>query len=57
MLRQGTRVTKMTQRVGQRAPKGEIVYARKGSYAIKWDDGHVSTITPEGIVPLKQPKS
>lgn len=57
MLRPGTRVTKMTQRVGQRAPEGKIVDVRNGSYEIKWDDGHTSIITPEGIVPVKRTKS
>jgi len=46
----------MTQRVGQRAPEGKIVDVRNGSYEIKWDDGHVSIITPEGIVPVRQDK-
>lgn len=56
MLRPGTRVTKMTQRVGQRSPEGKILDVRNGSYEIKWDDGHTSIITPEGIVPAKKPK-
>lgn len=56
MLRPGTRVTKMTKRVGQRAPEGKIVDVRKDSYEIKWDDGHISIITPEGIVPIKSTK-
>ena len=56
MLRPGTRVTKMTQRVGQRAPEGKIVDVRNGSYEIKWDDGHISIITPEGIIPVKRDK-
>lgn len=57
MLRRGTRVTQMTQKVGQRAPTGRIIDVRKDSYEIEWDDGHTSIITPEGIVPLKRNKT
>ena len=57
MLRPGTRVTRMTRRVGQRAPTGKIVEVRQGSYEIKWEDGHTSITTPEGIVPLRRPQA
>ena len=56
MLRAGTRVTRMMRRVGQRAPEGKIVQVRGDSYEIKWDDGHVSIATADGIVPVKKPK-
>lgn len=56
MLRRGTRVTQMTRRVGQRAPTGRIVDLRGDSYEIRWDDGHTSIMTREGVVPIKQPK-
>lgn len=57
MLRPGTRVTQMTKRVGQRAPQGKILEARGDSYEIKWDDGHTSIMTADGVVPVKQPKA
>ena len=57
MLRTGTRVTQMTKRVGQRAPQGKIVDVRGDSYEIKWDDGHTSISTREGIVAIKKPKT
>ena len=56
MLRRGTKVTQMTKRVGQRAPTGQIVDIRNDSYEIKWEDGHTSITTPEGIVPVKNTK-
>jgi len=56
MLRPGTKVTQMTKKVGQRAPTGKIVDTRSDSYEIKWDDGHTSIATPDGIIPLKKPQ-
>jgi hypothetical protein len=56
MLKKGTRVTRMTQRVGQHPPEGKIIDVTRDSYEIRWDDGHTSIITPEGIVPVKKPK-
>jgi hypothetical protein len=37
MLRPGTRVTRLTRRVGQRAPEGKILSVRGDSYEIRWD--------------------
>ncbi len=56
MLRPGAKVTRMTKKVGQRAPTGTIVEVQKGSYEILWDDGHRSIATADGIIPLKKPK-
>ncbi len=55
MLRRGTRVTRLTQRVGQRAPTGKIVDVRAAEhkYEIEWDDGHRSVTTSIGIIPVK----
>ena len=57
MLRPGTRVTRLMQRVGQRAPEGKILSIRGDSYEIQWDDGHMSIATREGIVAVKKPKT
>ena len=57
MLKPGTQVTKMTQKVGQRTPTGKIISVTRDSYEILWEDGHTSIITPEGIVPVKKPKA
>jgi len=56
MLRPGTRVTRLTRRVGQRAPEGRILGVRGDSYEIEWDDGHKSIATSEGIVAVKKPR-
>ena len=57
MLKPGTRVTRMAQKVGQHPPEGEIVHVTRDSYEIRWDDGHTSFITTEGIIPVKKPKA
>ena len=57
MLRPGTRVTRLTKRVGQRAPEGKILSIRGDSYEIRWDDGHMSIATRDGIVAAKKPKT
>lgn len=57
MLRPGTRVTRLTKRVGQRAPEGKILSTRGDSYEIRWDDGHMSIATRDGIVEVKKPKT
>ncbi|MCP3974988.1 MAG: DUF1918 domain-containing protein [bacterium] len=47
----------MTKRVGQRSQTGKIVDIRDNSYEIRWEDGHTSISTPEGIVAVKKPKT
>ena len=56
MLRRGTRVTRLMQRVGQIAPTGRIIESRRDGYEIRWDDGHTSVTSRFGIVPLKNDK-
>ena len=56
MLKPGTKVTRMTKKVGQRAPTGKIVETRRDSYEIQWDDGHTSIATTDGIVAVKKPR-
>ena len=47
----------MTQKVGQHPPEGKIVHVTRDSYEIRWDDGHTSIITTEGIIPVKKPNA
>ncbi|MFQ5554065.1 MAG: hypothetical protein ACE5GC_01680 [Acidimicrobiia bacterium] len=54
MLRAGTRVTRLMQRVGQRAPTGKITAVRGRTYEIRWDDGHTSISDPIGVIPVKR---
>jgi hypothetical protein len=54
MMRKGMRVVRLTKKVGQAAPTGRIVAVRGSSYEIKWDDGHTSVTSPEGVLPAKE---
>lgn len=54
MLRPGTRVRRMTKKVGQPAPEGKIVGTSGHAYEIKWDDGHTSITDPLGVVKVKK---
>ena len=52
MLRSGTRVTRLTKKVGQVAPTGKVVSIHGDSVEIKWEDGHTSIISKEAVTPL-----
>jgi len=54
MLRPGTRVRRMTKKVGQSSPQGKILATRGGAYEIKWDDGHTSITDAIGVVKVKK---
>ncbi len=56
MLRPGTRVRRLTKKVGQPAPEGKIIGKSGHAYEIKWDDGHTSITDPVGVVPIKKVK-
>jgi hypothetical protein len=56
MLRAGNRVTKLTKKVGQAAPEGKIVDIHGDSVEVRWDDGHVSIISRDGLVVVKNAK-
>lgn len=54
MLQPGTRVRRMTKKVGQPSPEGKIVGKSGHAYEIKWDDGHTSITDPVGVVKVKR---
>jgi hypothetical protein len=54
MLRPGTRVRRITKKVGQAAPEGKIVGMSGHAYEIEWDDGHTSITDPVGVVKAKK---
>lgn len=54
MLKTGTRVRRMTKKVGQPSPEGKIVGKSGHAYEIKWDDGHTSITDPVGVVRVKK---
>lgn len=56
MLRPGTKVSKLTKRVGQASPQGKIIAVKGDSYEVEWEDGHVSLISRIGVTPVKPKK-
>lgn len=56
MLRKGQQVTTLTKKAGQAVRHGIVVKVDEGFIEVKWDDGHVSTVTAEAIVPAKKEK-
>jgi len=57
MLRPGTRVRRMTKKVGQPAPEGKIVGTSGHAYEVEWDDGHTSITDPVGVVKVDTPNT
>jgi len=45
MLRKGQRVTELTKKVGQRPRAGEVLAVRDDTVEVRWDNGHVSSLT------------
>jgi len=54
MLQTGTRVRRLTKKVGQPAPEGKIIGRSGSAYEIQWDDGHTSITDPIGVVKVKK---
>ena len=56
MLRKGQQITTLTKKTGQAVRHGIVVKVDADFIEVKWDDGHVSTVTAESIVPAKKDK-
>jgi hypothetical protein len=56
MLSPGTRVRRITKKVGQAAPEGKIVGTSGHAYEVEWDDGHTTITDPVGVVKVKKPQ-
>ncbi len=53
MLRKGTRVERLTKKVGQTPETGKIVdMVDDHRVEVEWDTGHVSIISKDGITPI-----
>ena len=52
MLRTGSKVKRMTKRVGQASPTGTITALRGDTVEVRWDDGHVSVVSRISVVPV-----
>ena len=55
MLRKGTRVSRLTKKVGQVAATGRVTEIRDEHYVeVEWDDGHTSVVTKDGLALLTE---
>ncbi len=53
-LRKGMRIREATMRVGQVPQRGEILGVRGKTVDVRWDDGHVSSLTGGVLLPDKK---
>lgn len=52
MVRKGELVTTLTARIGQPTRIGRVREVHDGFVDVEWEDGHVSTLTKESVVPV-----
>lgn len=51
MLRKGTRIRELTKKVGQASRTGIVLDVRGETVEVRWDDGHVSSLSGALLVP------
>lgn len=56
MLKKGERVEELTKKTGQRPRVGMIIDIRNDSVEVRWDDGHVSSVTGALLRPVTKPE-
>lgn len=56
MLRPGTRVERLTKKVGQRPATGKIIAVKGHAYEILWDDGHTTVTDSIGVIQVRNKK-
>jgi len=54
MIRRGTKVVRLTKKVGQASPTGKVIAIHGDSVEIEWDDGHLSVISKDAVTPLTE---
>ncbi len=53
MVRKGTRVERITKKVGQVAATGRVISIRdENRVEVRWDDGHTSVVSKGALTPL-----
>ncbi|MDP3983763.1 MAG: hypothetical protein Q8Q52_01990 [Acidimicrobiia bacterium] len=52
LLKKGQRVAELTKKTGQRPRLGVVIDLRDDSVEVRWDDGHVSSLTGALLHPL-----
>lgn len=45
LLKKGQRVEELTKKTGQRPRVGVVIDLREDTVEVRWDDGHVSSLT------------
>jgi hypothetical protein len=55
-LHKGMRVRELTKKVGQVAHTGTVLSVHGRTVEIRWDDGHVSSLSHGFVFPIPQPK-
>jgi putative component of toxin-antitoxin plasmid stabilization module len=56
-VRKGMHVRELTKKVGQVARTGVVQAVRDGIVEVRWDDGHVSTLSGAVLVPVHHKSS
>jgi hypothetical protein len=56
MLKKGDRVEELTKKTGQRPRVGVVIDLRTDLVEVRWDDGHVSSLTGALLRPATEPK-
>ena len=56
MLKKGERVEELTKKTGQRPRVGMIIDIRSDLMEVRWDDGHVSSVTGALLRPVTKPE-
>jgi len=56
LLKKGDRVEELTKKTGQRPRVGVVIDLRTDSVSVRWDDGHVSSLTGALLRPAAEPK-
>lgn len=51
-VHKGMHVRELTKKVGQVARAGVVTAVRDGIVEVRWDDGHVSTLSGAMLVPV-----
>jgi hypothetical protein len=55
MLRKGTRVERITKKVGQVPATGTVVGPKDGhAVEVEWDDGHTSITSADSVTPITE---
>ena len=56
MLKKAERVEELIKKTGQRPRVGMIIDIRRDPLEVRWDDGHVSSVTGALLRPVPKPE-